>query len=1029
MSALYVTNVDDDPKTSNSCDKTLGDNNFENQQVEPTAMRGNLKQRNYILNDVGALKKKLKAEVMKHEVAIGKEAKDASNITVPMKASFFEFVKAHFINDLMGYKDIVKVDNAEGVKAATENFGDAFVEYLMEITFKVNKHVHCVKLTAYTTTSQLVFQPVGEKSGPKEHLDQKGTPRFFVENFLLPWCNKAISEKRYNEVIATKYYNALKEEIKKLDIMKLDQKKASKGIPTESIGFDSVTKHEAKCAAKVCNFQGINPHNKAAVGVCAKCGNTEHFACVKIKSDHKEDIIRGIQKYFCSTCFTRNPSLIIPDTRASVRPRLDSLPIMGQGYLKLTHSTTAKPVLEDHNMETKKCDVCNFETNSLQEMRMHIDTVHKPTCTECKKTFKTTEELIKHIDMEHNIQCNICDINFTTEESLNEHKQNMHEHVCQHCDSRLSSADELKNHMDTQHKVISPTCSTCHLIFNSEDELLQHIGKEHEINPGAISVASMNTNSNDTCNLCAESFSDEGSLSVHVKETHTYSCNHCEAVKTTKDALEEHIKEAHTFLCLSCDICFSTDKEYSTHKESAHKPKGNETLKCHACEIILSSIEDIKQHLQEEHSHECEKCDKNFKTKTLLREHITDTHQRQTSHQCKFCDEKLIDQEVLKEHVQNNHTFDCEMCGHTGIGEEVMEDHILEKHAQPDNNGLYKCDDCTFQTKEKTSFGTHFKLNHGSKSKRNSTSLKKETELENELRQLKNNLGRLETMYHEALEENNNIKSEYEAKLITANDNLTVAKAENEALAEKVDILFKLGRSYLNQNKTVQNNDTQDKITEEIIEIDAEQTDVSLESLENWTKKKLRGFKRVNPTSRAEKPLQANSSQSVPNKHHSPSSSSSSSSKPNTSSSSPTSPVPPNTPDIRSEIPQSEREENGNRGKYCHFFVNSGKCNYEERTGNRCKFLHMQAPMCRSGTSCSRPKCMFSHPKVNGISSFLGNPNPREYSMPINPWQLSQVVNPWMIPQPNQYVTNHWGLEKQNSMQNIWNTQRTGRSF
>merc|ERR1719233_2722263 len=95
----------------------------------------------------------------------------------------------------MGNNDIVKVDNAEGIKAATDSHGDAFVEYLMEITFKVTKHVHCVKLTAYTTTSQLVFQPVGEKSGPKEHLGQKGTPRFFVENFLLPWCSRAITVK------------------------------------------------------------------------------------------------------------------------------------------------------------------------------------------------------------------------------------------------------------------------------------------------------------------------------------------------------------------------------------------------------------------------------------------------------------------------------------------------------------------------------------------------------------------------------------------------------------------------------------------------------------------------------------------------------------------------------------------------------------------------------------------------------------------------------------------------------------------
>ena len=37
---------------------------------------------------------------------------------------------------------------------------------------------------------------------------------------------------------------------------------------------------------------------------------------------------------------------------------------------------------------------------------------------------------------------------------------------------------------------------------------------------------------------------------------------------------------------------------------------------------------------------------------------------------------------------------------------------------------------------------------------------------------------------------------------MTANDNLTTATEENEALAEKVDILFKFGRSYLNQSKT-----------------------------------------------------------------------------------------------------------------------------------------------------------------------------------------------------------------------------------
>ena len=127
----------------------------------------------------------------------------------------------------------------------------------MEITFKVHKHIHCVKLTAYTTTSQLVIQPIGEKSGPREHLSQKGTPRFFVENFLLPWCSQAITEKRFNENLAATYLTALKKVIRKLDINKLDQKKATKAPTNEDRDTLDTTVKAPICVAKVCNFTGI----------------------------------------------------------------------------------------------------------------------------------------------------------------------------------------------------------------------------------------------------------------------------------------------------------------------------------------------------------------------------------------------------------------------------------------------------------------------------------------------------------------------------------------------------------------------------------------------------------------------------------------------------------------------------------------------------------------------------------------------------------------------------------------------------
>ena len=107
-------------------------------------------------------------------------------------------------------------------------------------------------------------------------------------------------------------------------------------------------------------------------------------------------------------------------------------------------------------------------------------------------------------------------------------------------------------------------------------------------------------------------------------------------------------------------------------------------------------------------------------------------------------------------------------------------------------------------------------------------------------------------MYNEALEEVNNVKSEYESKLIIANDNLTVTMAENEVLKEKVDVLFKLGRSYLNREiegkeKIKDKNDQKSDDDEDIQEVGAE-TEVTDEDLSAWTKNKLRGFKRTAPT-------------------------------------------------------------------------------------------------------------------------------------------------------------------------------------
>ena len=263
-------------------------------------------------------------------------------------------------------------------------------------------------------------------------------------------------------------------------------------------------------------------------------------------------------------------------------------------------------------------------------------------------------------------------------------------------------------------------------------------------------------------------------------------------------------------------------------------------------------------------------------------------------------------------------------------------------------------------------------------------------------------MSRLELLYNDSLDEVGKLKSEYEAKLIEANDKFRNTKVENEQLKEKVDVLFKLGRSYLNRKESREHgamkeppSNHEDEIEtisiEDVTVEEASVEEVTDEDLQSWTKNKLRGFKRAGPASKPEKKNEAN-----PAIKSSPTTT--------TTTTKPTAAGMEATP-----AQQPNGMENNVPLRYCHFYVNKGKCNFEERTGQKCRFEHKIAPMCNLGLNCTRLKCMYSHPKVNGVNSFLGNT--RGMNQMMNPWNLGQMMNPWMTTPSNQFMPNPWNFQ------------------
>ena len=130
---------------------------------------GQIIQRNYILNDTGALKKKVRHESRKDPFDQGTEAKDGSNVVVLCKTSFFEHIKKHFIPELIRESQITSIKNAVAAKVNSDSSGEAFVEFSVEVQFTANQHDYTVKLIAYTTSCKIMCQPIGVPSTTKIH--------------------------------------------------------------------------------------------------------------------------------------------------------------------------------------------------------------------------------------------------------------------------------------------------------------------------------------------------------------------------------------------------------------------------------------------------------------------------------------------------------------------------------------------------------------------------------------------------------------------------------------------------------------------------------------------------------------------------------------------------------------------------------------------------------------------------------------------------------------------------------------------
>ena len=111
----------------------------------------------YTLNEVEALRKKMKKADLMPAIEITDEARNRSSINIDMKKSLFEFMKEAWIGDMKNLTEIINVTPL--TKAVAETLENGNASKYEAIT---------VKIKCYPTKCRMQIQHMGWPSKPKE---------------------------------------------------------------------------------------------------------------------------------------------------------------------------------------------------------------------------------------------------------------------------------------------------------------------------------------------------------------------------------------------------------------------------------------------------------------------------------------------------------------------------------------------------------------------------------------------------------------------------------------------------------------------------------------------------------------------------------------------------------------------------------------------------------------------------------------------------------------------------------------------
>ncbi|XP_035788072.1 transcription factor grauzone-like [Anopheles albimanus] len=200
----------------------------------------------------------------------------------------------------------------------------------------------------------------------------------------------------------------------------------------------------------------------------------------------------------------------------------------------------------------------------------------------------TETEIDQHLKEFYNFQCEVCSAKLGNMTILRSHFRLSHgmEGFIRCCGIRLYTRIQLRDHMD-EHDGTQPTCKICNTTHKNHKSLKMHMSNYHRTSDELTFK----------CPKCWQEFATKYLLRMHLPLHSTVKCLHCGKVLLSK-SVKSHMAKMHNpgkYTCAVCGIKFRTKRTLWVHKNNVHMEF--ETFKC-------------------------EFCDKQFKRKVSLRDHM-----------------------------------------------------------------------------------------------------------------------------------------------------------------------------------------------------------------------------------------------------------------------------------------------------------------------------------------------------------------------------------------------------------------------